>query len=277
MELTSKGRTLRLTKKTGIVGVINVTPDSFVPASRAESSEAMLALASAHLDGGADILELGGESTGPHSPDVSLTQELDRVIPAVLLLRKQFPNTWITVDTYKSGVAREALAAGADIINDVTSGRADEAMFSVIADAHAPVVLMYAKDNSPRTTTMPVRYDDVVQTVKDFLVNRSELARQSGISKIILDPGLGHFVSSDPSYSWEILTRLAELCAIGPVLVSPSRKSFLAGPSALPASERLPATIAANCLAALGGAAFIRTHDVRQTRAALDAIAGIVR
>ena len=276
MDIRSKGRTLTLKHKTGIVGVINVTPDSYVPGSRAETPADSVALAQECIDGGADILEIGGESTGPTSGDVSLEDELMRVIPAVTLLRKNFPDAWIAVDTWKSEVAHEALAAGADMINDVTAGRGDPAMFPLLGASDVPVVLMYAKDPSARTTIADTLYDDVVRTIRDFLVARIDIAKQAGIRQIIIDPGLGHFVSSDPAVSWEIMTRLSEFSDLGPILVSPSRKSFLAGPSALPVAERLPATLAASCLAALLGASFIRTHDVRRTRRALHSIAGIL-
>lgn len=275
MELYSGHRTLRLGDKTCVVGVINVTSDSFVVASRAEEPSDIVALAQEYIDGGADILEVGGESTGPDSHDVSVTQELGRVVPAVTLLRERFPDTWISVDTYRADVARAALAAGADMINDVTAGRGDPQMFAVIAEAGCPVILMYAKDPTARTTVSDTRYDDVIATVAAFLSERLAAARKSGITQMIVDPGLGHFVSSDPTYSWEILTRLTELRDMAPILVSPSRKSFLAGPTKLPPSERLAATIAANCLASINGATFIRTHDVRETHRALDGVEGL--
>lgn len=277
MELHSRGRILRISKKTGIVGVINVTPDSFVAASRAQAEEEILSLARECMDGGADILEIGGESTGPASHDVSVADEIARVLPAVVLLRKNFPECWIAVDTYKSEVVREALAAGADMINDVTAGRGDTEMFAVLAKAQCPLTVMYAKDSSARTTVADTQYDDVIRTVTEFLSERIAAAKKSGITQVIVDPGLGHFVSSDPAVSWQILTRLAELTVLGPILVSPSRKSFLAGPGKLPPTERLPATLAASCLASLNGASFIRTHDVRQTRQSLDAVSHILR
>lgn len=277
MELHSRHRTLKLSRKTGIVGVINVTPDSFVAGSRAEIPDEVLALAQQYTEEGADILEIGGESTGPQSVDVSLEQELERVLPAVTLLREKFPDMWIAVDTYRSDVARAALDAGADMINDITAGRGGSEMFSVLAEAGCPVVLMYAKDPSARTTVKDTHYKDVIVVIRDFLSERVDVAKKAGISQIIIDPGLGHFVSSDPAYSWEILTRLSELCPLGPVMVSPSRKSFLAGPSALPVAERLPATLAASCLASFNGASFLRTHDVGQTRRALNAVSGILR
>ncbi len=277
MKFTSRNRTLAITKKTNVIGVINVTPDSFVTASRVQTEAEIIARAREYIDGGAEILEIGGESTGPGSKDVSVSDECARVLPAVQILRQHFPQCWIAVDTYKSEVASQALSEGADLINDVTAGRGDDQMFSVIAEARCPVILMFAKDSSARTTIADARYVDVIATITSFLSERIDAAKKSGISQIIVDPGLGHFVSSDPAVSWEILTRLAELIPLGPILVSPARKSFLAGPTQLPSSLRLPATIAANCLASVNGASFIRTHDVRQTRQALDAVSSIIR
>lgn len=277
MEFSSHNRTLTITKKTGVIGIINVTPDSFVATSRAQTEAEIIARAHEYIEGGADILEIGGESTGPGSKDVSVSDECARVLPAVQILRQHFPQCWIAVDTYKADVASQAFAAGADLINDVTAGRGDDRMFSVVSEARCPFIVMYAKDLSARTTIADAHYVDVIATITSFLTERIDAAKKSGITQIIVDPGLGHFVSSDPAVSWEILTRLAELITLGPILVSPARKSFLAGPTQLPASLRLPATIAANCLASVNGASFIRTHDVRQTRQALDAVSSILR
>lgn len=256
------------TTTTSIIGVLNVTPDSFYTPSRTESADALLSQAQDFLEHGADILEIGGESTGPQSKDVSLEDELQRVIPAVLALRKKFPEARIAVDTWKSAVAKAALDAGANLINDVTAGRGDSAMFSVVAAAGCPLVLMYAKDATARTTIHSEQYDDVIETVRNFLSERIAAAEAAGIAKssLILDPGLGHFVSSDPAVSYEILARLSELQDLGPLLVSPSRKSFLAGPEQSPPEERLPATLAASALAFLQGASFLRTHDVADTK-----------
>ncbi len=273
MKFVAKNRCVDLRHATSIIGVLNRTEDSYVATSRVAHLDSVLALAQQYIDEGADILEIGGESTGPSSVDISASDERERVVPAVTVMRKKFPDVIISVDTYKADVARAALLAGADMINDITAGRGDDRMLSVVASAGCPVVLMYAKDSSARTTISDMRYNDVIQTISEFLAQRLETARSAGIKHIIIDPGLGHFVSSDSAYSWEILARLSELTSLGPVLVSPSRKSFLAGPSDLPVAERLPATLAASCLASLQGASFIRTHDVRATHQALDAIA----
>lgn len=277
MELRLKGRTLELPRP-AVIGVINVTPDSYVESSRRNTPDAVVELARRYLVEGADILEIGGESTGPGSADVTVEEETKRVLPAVRAIRTALPDAVISIDTCKAGVARAALEAAADIVNDVTAGSGDAKMFSVLAAAGCPCVLMYAKDHSPRTMIAPVRYDDVIETLRAFLLKRIKAAQDAGIerAKIIVDPGLGHFVSSDASVSYEILVRLRELSGLGPILLSPSRKSFLAGPTNLPVIERLPATVAATCLAAYNGASFIRTHDVAETKRALQSIASFL-
>jgi dihydropteroate synthase len=174
----------------------------------------------------------------------------------------------VSVDTTKAAVAREALAAGARMINDVSAFRRDPDMARVIAAARGSVILMYAKDDTPRTTRRDVRYDDVVGTVCEFLRQRVAVARSAGIpgDRITVDPGLGWFVGADPRYSYEILAGLDRVRALGyPVALGPSRKSFLAHDGLhppRPAAERLMATAAVVAIAAWKGAAFVRVHDV---------------
>lgn len=260
-----------------IVGVINVTPDSFVESSRRKDADSAAAAAVRMASEGADIVEIGGESTGPGSADIAAEEELSRVVPAVAAIRAALPFMPICIDTYRSTVAEAALRAGADMINDVTAGRGDSRLFAVLAEAGCPVVLMYAKDPTARTSIADFAYEDVIHSVKTFLHSRIEAAASAGIDskQIIVDPGLGHFVSSISTYSYEILDRLSELTDLGPILVSPSRKSFLAGTPPLPVEDRLHATLAAVCLAAVRGASFIRTHDTEATKRVLESIAGM--
>ncbi len=257
-----------------IVGILNVTPDSYFDGGKFADSVAAIERAGEMLRDGADVIEVGGESTGPASSDVSAEEELRRIVPVIRGIRSSFPDAVISVDTYKASVAEAALCEGATIVNDVTAGRADGAMFEIVAKMKASIILMYAKDASPRTTVEPRQYADVIVTVRDFLEERSRLATQKGIAaaKIILDPGLGHFVSADARYSFEILAHLEQFASLGySLLVSPSRKSFLAGQRNLPPKDRLPATLAATAIAVLHGAGFIRTHDIAQTREAVEA------
>jgi dihydropteroate synthase len=274
MQLVSGNKRLDLQSRVAVVAILNATPDSYHPGGRSTDPALLAAYARQAIADGADLLEIGGESTGPRSPDVTAEQELDRVLPALYLIRGRFPQAWISVDTTKAIVAQAALTAGADMINDVSAGRADEAMFSVIARHHCPYVLMYAKDPTSRTVQEDVQYDDVIATIFHFLSERIAAAKEAGVatSTLIIDPGLGHFISSDARYSYEIIRRLEEFKALGPIFVSPSRKSFLAGPKNLPVDQRLPATLAATAVAVQHGATFIRTHDVGETREVVDAV-----
>jgi dihydropteroate synthase len=256
-----------------IIGILNITPDSFFDGGKFADTEKAVLRAEQMQEEGADVIEIGGESTGPGSKDISAEEELRRTIPVIKELRSSKPDMRISIDTYKSAVARAAIAEGATIVNDVTSGRADPEILRLVAQCGASLVLMYAKDATPRTTVEPKKYEDVVATIHRFLEERKQAAMASGIpaSRIILDPGLGHFVSSLPEYSFEILDRLREFLDLGcDLLVSPSRKSFLAGAEKIPVSERLPQTIVASVIALQNGARFIRTHDVAEIRRAID-------
>ena len=255
-----------------IIGVLNVTPDSFYDGSRSFGVEEAIARAEWMLHDGADIIELGGESTGPGSSVVSLEEERHRVIPALEAIRKAFPHASIAVDTCKAKIAAEAIAAGVTMINDVTAGRNDPAMFTTVA-GKADLVLMYSKDPTPRTTKVPKQYEDVIATIHEFLAARKKAAIDAGVptDRIILDPGLGHFVSADPQYSFKVIAELQRFADLQcPLLLSPSRKSFIAGPDQLGVGDRLPGTIAASAIAVLHGASFIRTHDVLAVKRACE-------
>lgn len=254
-------------EKVKIMGILNVTPDSFSDGGQFFSVDAAAARALLMVREGADIIDVGGESSGPGSSDVSEEEELRRVIPVISLLRKSQPALFISIDTYKAEVARLAIAAGASMVNDVTALRGDPQMAHVIAQTGVPVVLMYSKDKTARTTRLKKCYRDVVKTVRGFLEERVTCALRAGIKReqIILDPGMGAFVSGEPRYSFEILERLEELKELGfPILVGVSRKSFLGGA----VNERLAATLKANALAIKNGADILRVHDVKAHTAA---------
>ena len=256
-----------------IIGILNITPDSYFDGGQYVSVEAAVARAGEMLAQGADWIEVGGESTGPNSSNVSVKEELSRVMPVIEALHASYPEARISIDTYKAIVADEALRVGATMVNDVTAGRFDPDMFRVAKNAMAHLVLMYCKDPTPRTTIHSIQYDDVIATIKKFLRERKQAAIDAGITKdrIILDPGLGHFVSSDPQYSFEIIRRLKEFQECGcPISLSPSRKSFLAGSENLKTADRLPATTAASAIAVLNGASYIRTHDVLAVKRACE-------
>jgi dihydropteroate synthase len=259
--------------KVQIVGILNVTPDSYFDGGAFVATEAAVARAGEMLAQGADWIEVGGESTGPNSRGVSVSEELKRVIPVIEAIHKTYPDALISVDTYKSIVADEAIRVGSTMVNDVTAGRFDPDILRIVQRMGTKIVLMYSKDPTPRTTIHPTQYDDVIATIKKFLVEQKKLAMDSGIApdRIILDPGLGHFVSSDARYSFEIIARLREFEGLGcPLFLSPSRKSFLAGAENLKTADRLPGTIAASVLAVVNGATYIRTHDVLEMRRTLE-------
>ena len=221
---------------------------------------------------GADIIEIGGESTGPGAKDVTLQQETDRTIPIIQAIRKAHPGARLSIDTYKAQLARQAIEHGVSMVNDVTAGRGDADMFAVIAQTGVDYVMMYAKDETPRTTVQNTEYADVIETVSAFLQERIIAAKKAevDVSHIIIDPGMGHFLSADPKYSFEVIANLHRLTDIAPVFVSPSRKSFLAGTENVAPSYRLPATIVATLKCVDEGAMYIRTHDVADIRRSLE-------
>lgn len=267
-----------------IMGILNVTPDSFSDGEKFFVPHFSIALAARCareiIRQGADIIDVGGEATGPGSKNISLKEELHRVVPVIkrlaVLPEVKRGKILISVDTYKAEVARQAILAGARIVNDVTALRGDTKMAQVIAKTGVQIILMYSKDSSPRTTRIRRQYRDVVKTVMEFLAKRIEFALRAGIKRrqIIIDPGMGAFVSSDPKCSFEILRRLAEFKQLGfPILVGTSMKSFLPGAvSQRDLSGRRGPTLISNLVAIQNGAAIIRVHDTAQHKRLCDAL-----
>ena len=264
--------------KTLVMGVLNVTPDSFSDGGEFNTVDKAVARALEMVEEGADIVDIGGESTGPGSKDVSLDEELSRVIPVIEKLRTE-TDVLLSVDTYKSEVASQAIKLGVDMVNDVTAFRGDERMVEVLASHDVPVVIMYSKDDTPRTTLNVVEYDDVVLTVKGFLEERIQVGEKGGIKRerIIVDPGMGAFVSGDFKYSLHILKRLEELNTLElPILVGPSRKSFIGAVLDLPLNDRVEGGLASSAVAAMNGASILRVHDVKETRRVVDMVDAII-
>ncbi|MCS6937025.1 MAG: dihydropteroate synthase [Candidatus Bipolaricaulota bacterium] len=268
-----------LGKRTLVMGILNVTPDSFSDGGRFYALADALAHARRLIAEGADILDIGGESTRPGAEPVSLEEELRRVVPVVRAVRQEFPKIPISVDTYKATVAEAALEAGATILNDISALRFDPQMVKVAARARVPVVLMHMK-GTPQTMQQNPTYDDVVGEIKAFLRERIALARSWGIEQIWIDPGIGF--GKRVAHNIEILRRLSELRDLGcPILIGTSRKFFIgrlgtARAEPLPVTERLEGTIASTVIAVLNGAQIVRVHDVAAMKKAL-AIADAVR
>lgn len=255
------------------MGILNLTHDSFFAPSRAADTERALIRAGEMVDAGADILDIGAESSRPGSEYVSETEELDRIIPVVTAIRRTYPKVPISVDTRKSSVARAALDAGAEIINDISALRDDREMIPLLAERRAPVVLMHMR-GTPQTMQDDPHYEDVVEEVSGELLAFARRAMDGGIEKqnIILDPGIGFGKRMEDN--WELLRNLDRLKNLDfPLLVGLSRKSFLGrllkkdGPR--PVEERLNATIAAQLWCTIQGVEIIRVHDVQAMRDAL--------
>lgn len=246
--------------RSSIMGILNVTPDSFSDGGRYLSVENAVARGLAMAEEGADFLDVGGESSRPGSDPVPAAEELRRILPVIegLAGKVAIP---ISVDTWKAEVARRALEAGASIINDITAMTGDPEMIQVAAEHAEGVVLMHMK-GTPQTMQKDPRYNDVVTEVKDFLARRAAEAKRAGIRQIFVDPGIGFGKSA--KHNLELLRRLKDLCDIGyPVLVGPSRKSFIGAVLNLPPEDRLEGTAGAVAVSIMNGAAVVRVHDVR--------------
>jgi dihydropteroate synthase len=252
-----------------IMGVINVTPDSFSDGGRYLDRSAAVAHGQELEREGADILDIGGESTRPWSEGVSAAEERRRVVPVIEGLVEGGATARISIDTSKAAVARDALRAGATMVNDVTAFRGDAEMAAVVAETGAECCLMHML-GSPRTMQEDPRYEDVVSDVKAFLEERLQFAVGAGIpeERIMLDPGIGF--GKTRAHNLELLARLDEVAALGrPIVIGTSRKSFLGAITGREVDDRLAATIASNVLAYARGARVFRVHDVRPVRDAL--------
>ena len=272
--LVSGEKSLKLSRPI-LMGILNPTPDSFSEGASFFEFEDALAKARKFVVEGADWIDIGGESSSPDSSEVPLEEELRRVIPLIKAVRSE-SDIWISVDTWKAEVARQSLHAGADAVNDVSALRADKEMASVIAEYKVPVVLMYSKDSTPRTTTNYFEYQDVIQSIISFFKERLEYAKSNGIQKsqVVIDPGMGFFISGKEKYSFEVIRRISELHEFDlPLLLGPSRKSFLAEVSngrSLNFSERDFPCALVSSIALWQGVSFLRFHEVEQGRLLID-------
>jgi dihydropteroate synthase len=251
-----------------LMGVVNVTPDSFSDGGLYVEPEAAIAHGRRLAAAGAEILDVGGESTRPGAEEVSAAEELRRVEPVIAALAGE-GGAVISVDTSKAEVAAAALDAGAAIVNDVTALRGDSGMGALCADRGATVVLMHML-GTPRTMQDDPRYDDVVGDIRLFFEERLAAADAAGIDRerVWLDPGIG-FGKTD-SHNNELLRRLGELAALGrPLVVGTSRKSFIGRLDGSPPGDRLGGSVASSVIAAANGAAVLRVHDVAEVRQAL--------
>lgn len=273
-----------LGKRTIVVGILNVTPDSFADGGEYFSLEDAVEHAISMEKEGADIIDIGGESTRPGAKPVSLREEMNRVIPVIEQLVDKI-SVPISIDTYKSGIARKALDLGVVMVNDVSALRGDKKLADVVVEYDVPICLMHMK-GKPRNMQVNPVYDDVVREIRNFLEERTDYALSCGIKKenIIIDPGIGFGKRTGKGIedNCKILRRLPELKSLGfPILVGPSRKTFISnvcgGGKQLPVSDRLEGSLAATCLAVVNGADIVRVHDVSETRRCVDLVDCVVR
>ena len=253
-----------------VMGIINVTPDSFYAGSRKKSVDAVLEQAEQMLAEGAAILDIGGESTRPGSDPVTPEEERQRVLPAVAEIKKRFPESIVSVDTYRGQLAKEALECGSDIINDISAMTADDAMMDVVTEAKAPIILMHRRGTS-KDMQQQCEYKNVVQEVTEYLLNRAVLLqeRQIGPDKIILDPGIGLAFAKNDEQNLRLMQNLNALTVNAwPVLLAASRKTTIGNvlgvSQPLPPEERLEGTLAVTAAAVYAGASLVRVHDVKE-------------
>jgi dihydropteroate synthase len=256
------GRVLDL-RRPQVMGILNLTPDSFFPGNRIGSQDELLRRAELMLGQGASILDLGGYSSRPGAEDIPADEEKRRVLPAIEAVRQAFSEAFISVDTFRASVATEAVAAGADILNDISGGQLDTELLPTVGQLQVPYILMHMR-GTPQTMTQLTHYDNdlVVELVRYFRDKLAEL-RSHGITDVVLDPGFGF--AKTPTQGHELLRRLPELQILGlPILAGLSRKNMVAKALGLSAEAALPGTVAVNTLALVNGARILRVHDVAE-------------
>ena len=260
--LSPHGRLLDL-RRPQVMGILNLTPDSFFAASRVASEHDLLARAEAMLQAGAAVLDLGAYSTRPGADDISEEEEIRRLLPAVEILRREFPQAFLSVDTFRAAVAAAAVTAGADLVNDVGGGTLDKDMFATVGRLRVPYVLMHLR-GTPQTMVKLTHYeDDLVLTLLRYFRDGLAALRQAGTVDVVLDPGFGFAKTAAQSH--ELLRRLPELQALGlPILAGLSRKRMVYGPLGLGPEAALNGTTALHMVALQGGARLLRVHDVAE-------------
>jgi dihydropteroate synthase len=262
--------------RTYVMGILNVTPDSFSGdgiIAKGDVVDFAVKQAADFLNNGADILDVGGESTRPGSAPVNAEEEMDRVIPVIEALHTHFPNAIISIDTYKASVAEAAIRAGAQIVNDVWGFRADSEIASVAAKYKTPVILMHNRSNPASVevreklggTYLGAEYADLLEDVKRELLVSVEIAKNAGVGEnvILLDPGVGFGKTRE--HNLELINRLGEIRSLGyPILLGTSRKSFIGFTLDLPPDQRIEGTAATVAVGITRGADIIRVHDVKE-------------
>ena len=250
-----------------VMGVINATPDSFYSDSRFTGLDEVIQIAEKMLDQGADILDIGGQSTRPGSAQITADEEMERVIPPLAAIAKKFPNVFISIDSYYSKVVRAAIDAGASIVNDISVGSIDDKMIRTVADLRVPYILMHMK-GTPQTMQQNAVYENVTREVLDFFIARTNELKQAGIIDVIIDPGFGFAKTIDQNF--ELLKNLSVFKMLGkPILLGVSRKSTIYKTIGKTADEALNGTTVLNTIGLMNGASILRVHDVKEANEAV--------
>ncbi|ASU35817.1 dihydropteroate synthase [Mucilaginibacter xinganensis] len=245
-----------------VMGIINLTPDSFYSGSRKPGTEAALQQADKMINEGADFLDLGAYSSRPGADDITEHEETDRLLPVVEAIARRLPEAILSIDTFRAGVAEAAIKAGAHIINDISGGQLDANMFATVAHLQVPYILMHMKGN-PKIMQQLAGYDDVFAEVYDYFTEKYQQLRQLGVNDVIIDPGFGFAKKAEHSYA--LMSRLAEFNLLQlPILVGISRKKMIYGELGITAAEALNGTTALNTIALTRGANILRVHDVKE-------------
>lgn len=259
--LNCKGRLLVLEKPV-VMGIINTTPDSFFEGSRRHALQEIVDMAGKMITDGATIIDIGGQSTRPGSQQVSASEELERTGPAIEAIRKHFPDTFISIDTYYSAVARETVRLGADIVNDISAGSMDAGLVPVVAGLNVPYILMHMQ-GTPATMQQQPHYKHVVQEVLQFLITQKAALLDAGIKDIIIDPGFGF--GKTIQHNFQLLKQLQLFAMLDCALLAGlSRKSTVYKTLDITPNQALNGTTALNMLALNNGANILRVHDVKE-------------
>ncbi|KAJ1444079.1 dihydropteroate synthase [Ochromonadaceae sp. CCMP2298] len=252
------------------MGIINVTPDSFFAGSRKNQLNEIVSTAENMLQEGADFLDIGGYSSRPGADDMSREEELERVINPILAIKEKFPNAIISIDTFRSEVARKAVEAGAKIINDISAGHLDDKMLETVADMNVPYIAMHMR-GTPQNMKEQINYDDLLKEVMFYFSEVVDKCNHLGIKDVVIDPGFGFAKNSTQSF--HLLNHLEHLKGLDkPILVGVSRKSMIYRTLDLTADQALNGTTALNTLALFKGAAILRVHDIKEAKEVVNLI-----
>lgn len=260
--------------KPKVMGILNLTPDSFFEGSRVPTNKnSVLKEAEKKIKEGADFLDLGGYSTRPGAVDISIEEEIARVIPAITEIKKNFPDTLLSVDTFRSQVAKAAIEAGAELVNDISAGNLDPEMLPLVAKLGTPYIAMHLKGN-PQTMQRETNYSDLIPDILAYFSEKVKQFGKLGIKDVIIDPGFGFAKTREQNF--ELLRNLSSFKRLGfPILVGVSRKSMIYKTLEISANEALNGTTALNMFALLQGADILRVHDVKEAKETIELAAQI--